>query len=166
MTEIDGAVTLAYYQRMLKEPDTILFLRGACHVFAFALQDRFGYLLRVVYDPSKPMSAIHVYGGYSNGRGVDVAGLFNESELLHSEGWASQGCGTKDIAKDDLLLQYATTVAGDGLFHPDFIKEARPRAEKLIDEYPDHYSGKNPQPVPGITRSSKGDWRRALGDGA
>jgi len=148
---------LPYFEKMLLESDDVLFLHAACHVFALALRDSFGYPLRMVRDTTAalPNGATHVFCGYDESRGVDVCGLFEVRQFLHDERWHPLRYTTESVSNPN-LQPYCTCTFGGGLYiESSFVTLARSRADKRIAEFHDYYSGHHTQPVPGLKRVQK-----------
>jgi len=154
-------MTIQHYENLLVERDDVLFLHGACHVFALALRERFSYSLRMVRDTTAmlPNGATHVFCHFDASRGVDVLGLFNVAQRLRDEGWLPLRYEIVAVTDSDLAAYY-TGVPGGGLYlEPSFVAKVKGRAVALIDQFGDHYCGQNPHPVPGLHRLHQGDWR-------
>lgn len=152
---------LPHFEDLLLKGDDVLFLHGACHVFALALRDRFGYALRVVHDTTAtlPDGAAHVFCHFDESRGVDVCGIVGVRQLLRDEGWIPPRYTIKSVSATE-LQHYCTCTSGGGLYiESSFVALARPRADKLIAQFLDHYSGRRPEPVPGLQRVHKVDFR-------
>ena len=44
--------------------------------------------------------------------------------------------------------------------HEAFVSQTRLRAFNLIDRFPEHYCGRNPNSIPGLQRVHKVNWQR------
>ena len=123
-----------------------MFYRGACHVFAVALQ-RYNSaeqyeLCRVV---CRGLGAYHVYARTGDWL-VDVGGLKREADYFHwlqrramERGWSSE-IRSEVVSETELLRQARSeelrgVVNEWGLFtDPDFVSRAMARAKILIEE--------------------------------
>jgi hypothetical protein len=130
----------------LKQDDLRLFSKGACHVFAVALQryrpDEQYEICRVVCGE---MGAYHVYARIGDWI-VDVGGLKRESDYLRwlasrtvEQDWPSRP-SPEITSEADLLCQARVdprrgVVNEWGLFtDPAFVSQAMSRAQALVEE--------------------------------
>ncbi|HEV2806284.1 MAG TPA: hypothetical protein VGW57_15280 [Chthoniobacterales bacterium] len=130
----------------LKQDDLRLFYKGACHVFAVALQryqpaERY-QLRRVVF---REMGAYHVYARSGDWL-IDVGGLRRESDYVRwlearaiEYGWNS-AVSSEFVLESDLLraarFQEPQGLVNErGLFtDPEFVSQAMARAKTLAED--------------------------------
>lgn len=130
----------------LKQDDLRLFYKGACHVFAVALQryrsEQRYELCRVV---CRGLGAYHVYARTGEWL-LDVGGLKRERDYFDwlnrralDHGWAPPI--TAEITSDEELLRRARVDQQRGLVNewglftdPDFVSQAMTRARTLVEE--------------------------------
>ena len=139
---------------MLKENDVTLFLHGACHVFALALHEHFGYSLFLLHDlaTGHPKNATHVYCRFDDAHSVDVVGIASEQTALTELGWSGPKYRRTEVSPRE-LESYFTTSDGGGLYaDPEFFAAAQKRAQALIAKFKDHYSGRILKVIPGMSR--------------
>jgi hypothetical protein len=148
---------LAYFEAMLKEPDVTLFLHGACHVFALALHERFGYPIIVLcsLQAAHRPNATHVYCRLGATGSVDVVGIAPEQIALTELGWSGPHFRPIEVLPEAIEGCQSMT-GGDGLYaHPAFLRATRARAQARITEYRDYYSGRNLTAIPGASRTQR-----------
>ena len=136
---------------MLKEKDDTLFLHGACHVFALALHEHFGYSLFLLHDlaTGHPKNATHVYCRFDDAHSVDVVGIASEQTALTELGFSGRPTETSERE----LKERFTTSNGGGLYaDPEFFDVAQKRAQALIAKFKDYYSGRILKAIPGMSR--------------
>lgn len=146
---------LPHYENLLAGPDCRLFLGGACHVFALALQRRFKYPLLVArrLGDTLPKGAAHVFCEYDEARIVDVIGICPRADVWKGERLSSSEHEIEQVSELE-LRDFYTTEPGGGLYdEAEFLCQARSRAESRIDEYRDCYAGVIETPIPDAKRS-------------
>lgn len=133
---------------MLKEKDDTLFLHGACHVFALALHEHFGYsLFRLATED--PKDTPHIYCRFDDAHSVDVVGIASEQTALTELGFSGRPTETSERE----LKERFTTSNGGGLYaDPEFFDVAQKRAQALIAKFKDYYSGRILKAIPGMSR--------------
>src|SRR6266568_254559 len=154
----DEAFFMEKYQPLLHGDPIDLFAEGGCHVFAIALQERFGYPLRLLRkDEDGSVSHVYCYCGVEPCYAVDVLGHTEERARLWDFGLqrpvhelANAGLGYPapsswdpviDITVNE-LRQHFTVKPGKGLFaHRNFMVAARISAEERISKYLEFYDG-------------------------
>lgn len=130
----------------LNQDNLRLFYKGACHVFAVALQ-RFtvsdSYELRRVVCNN--FGAYHVYAR-ANGWLVDVGGLKRETDYFHwlrgraiEHGWPldiiSEAVSETELLRQAQIQDPRGIVNEWGLFtDPEFVSKAMGRAQILVEE--------------------------------
>jgi hypothetical protein len=135
----------------LKQDDLRMFYKGACHVFAVALQRYRSLeqyeLCRVL---CRGLGAYHVYARTGDWL-VDVGGLKREADYFHwlqrranEHEWTSairyEAVSETELLRQARIDEARGTVNEWGLFtDPDFVSQAMARAQKLVEES-DRYS--------------------------
>lgn len=136
---------------ILKENDVTLFLHGACHVFALALHEHFGYsLFRLA--TGNPKNAPHVYCRFDDDHSVDVVGIASEQTALTELGWSGSEYRRTEVSPRE-LKNYFTISSRGGLYaDPKFLEITQERAQARIAKYKDYYSGRILTDIPGSSR--------------
>ncbi len=114
---------------------------GACHVFASALHEQFGYPLVLVRENGARHVA-HVFCR-SEAFAVDVMGFTPEKDILESQKWIAPCYSAEVITPPDMETFYVCTYPSDGGLYADdaFLRQARRRAERRITDYIRFYDG-------------------------
>jgi hypothetical protein len=129
-----------FLHSLLGEPDAVLFLHGACHVFALELNGKFNYTIEVLLRSDG--GADHAYCRFDNAKIVDVSGI--QDEQAARKNWADlfNGVGThKQVPPQDLWRYFKREDS------PDDLRAAHHRAKTYIEIHWDHFSGKDPTPI-------------------
>ena len=140
---------------MLKDNDFSLFLHGACHVFALALHEHFGYSLFLLHDLTNenPKKATHVYCRFDDAHSVDVVGIAPEQTALTDLGWGDSKYRRMEVSPRELKGYF--TISGEGGLCGDreFLEATAERAQTRIAKSKDYYSGQIRMDIPGASRT-------------
>jgi hypothetical protein len=134
---------------MLMEKDDTLFLHGACHVFALALHEHFGYSL-ILFAIEDPKDALHVYCRFDDVHSVDVVGIAPEQTALTELGWSGQ---PTEVSQRELESRFTYSDGGGLYAAPEFFAAAQKRAQSLITKFKDYYSRRILKAIPGMSRT-------------
>ena len=123
------------YEKLLQGNDEYVFLNGGCHVFALALHQRCRYPLVCLRDSSSNCVP-HVYCRYAEYL-VDVMGFNPEQDILEAQKWTPHdGYSAEEVTPLGLEQSYIFVFPCHGLYgNPDFLLEARTRADTRIRDY-------------------------------
>lgn len=147
------------YKQLLTKDDLSLFFNGGCHVFALALQDRFGYSLVLLRNSKHkpPQGVVHVYcrvGEFA----IDAKGFVLESELLGEYGClpCDQDFSPAIVSKTELEDFFVQLFPGGGLYADlEFMEMAGNRAKERIQFFLPHFDGSFRNELPGSPRVHK-----------
>ncbi len=130
---------IALHKGLLDSDDIGLFTRGACHVFALALHDRFRYPIHCIPGHSgKGVSHIYCRFVGPTHYAVDALGFTIEADRV----WYFSGMSTRAISREELISFFRPLTEAGGMCGEDwFITPARQRAERRIDQFVDVFSG-------------------------
>jgi hypothetical protein len=134
---------------LLMEPDD-LFNHGGCHIFAIALNRRFGYPLLLIQSNSGDHR--HVCCTPEQGEILDVYGWFTFADYRVAEILTDREVHFLPIQLADLQSRF-TYGGGNGFYaHKDFWQPAMIRAEEWINIHVEYFSGKRKISIPGHKR--------------
>ena len=121
---------------LLNSSDKVLFTRGACHIFAAKLNERFGYELMACRDKSNGIA--HCYA-IRNGEGIDAIGKIDRP-CFHED---FKFVHKKDISRADLLEYFRQRFPDEESAchsgNKSFNQIAFCRAEKFINKNLDRF---------------------------
>jgi hypothetical protein len=144
-----------YHYAILKENDFTLFLHGACHVFALALHEHFGYSLFLLHDITNgnPKNATHVYCRFDDTHSVDVVGIAPEQTALNDLGWSDSKYRRMEVSLRELKGYFTISGVGGLCADREFLEVTGDRAQTRIAKCKDYYSGRIRLDIPGASRT-------------
>jgi hypothetical protein len=128
------------YKELLQGSDEDLFLKGGCHVFALALEQKFHYPLVLVRD-NRDGSVPHVFCRSGEFAMVDVMGFTIERDIFDKRLWIQPAYSVEKIAPPEFEKYYVDKRV-PGLYADKlFMQQAHDKAEKRITDYMRFYDG-------------------------